>query len=91
MRLYVGNVPFSTTDEELHALFEPYGEIVSANVIRDRETDRSRGFAFVEFESTEAAQKAITALDGSDMGGRILKVNEARERRDRGDRPPRRY
>ncbi|MPZ98975.1 MAG: RNA-binding protein [Dehalococcoidia bacterium] len=81
VRLYVGNLPFSTTDEDLRQLFETHGELVSANVVRDRDTGRSRGFGFVEFSSDDAAQAAMSALDGTDMGGRALTVNEARERR----------
>jgi RNA recognition motif-containing protein len=85
-KIYVGNLPWSTTDEELQALFEQHGSVQSAKVITDRETGRSRGFGFVEMEG-DAAENAIRALDGTDMGGRPLRVNEARER---AGGPPRR-
>ncbi len=82
-RLYVGNLPFSTTDQELRDLFEKHGEVTSVNVITDRETGRSRGFAFVEMEASNA-EAAMQALDGRDMDGRPLRVNEARERESGG-------
>jgi RNA recognition motif-containing protein len=78
--IYVGNIPFSTTEDELRDLFEEFGAIDSVNVITDRETGRSRGFAFVEMQDQGGADKAIQALDGREMGGRTLRVNEARER-----------
>ena len=78
--LYVGNLPFSTTTGELEALFTEYGEVTSAHVITDRETGRSRGFGFVEMDSSEAAESAISALNGEDFGGRQLTVNVARPR-----------
>ena len=80
MNIYVGNLPFSTTSTELEELFSQYGAVDSAAVINDRETGRSRGFGFVEMEDT-AGKQAIEELDGSDFGGRNLKVNEARPRR----------
>jgi len=79
MRLYVGNLPFSTTDSELREVFGEHGNVLSAQVIMDRETGRSRGFGFVEMDDAEA-QNAINALDGVQLEGRALKVNEARER-----------
>jgi RNA recognition motif-containing protein len=79
MRLYVGNLPYSTGDDELRQLFEQYGEVTSASVLMDRETGRSRGFGFVEMPD-ENAQEAMTNLNGHNMGGRPLVVNEARER-----------
>jgi RNA recognition motif-containing protein len=79
-KLYVGNLPFSTTEEELRAVFERHGTVESVNVITDRETGRSRGFGFVEMEEASAADDAMRALDGSDLGGRNVKVNEAKER-----------
>ncbi len=82
-RIYVGNLPFSTTDEELEQLFANHGPVESARVITDRETGRSRGFGFVEMEPA-AADEAIQALDGKDLDGRPLRVNEARERERRG-------
>ena len=78
-KLYVGNLPFSTTDDELRQLFEKHGTVESVNVITDRETGRSRGFGFVEMDDAGAGA-AQTALDGADMGGRPLRVNEAHER-----------
>ena len=78
-KLYVGNLPFSTTEAELRDLFGRHGSVESVKVITDRETGRSRGFAFVEMDASGAAD-AIRALDGSDMGGRSLRVNEAQER-----------
>ena len=86
--IYVGNLPFQTTDEDLRAAFEQHGEVSSATVIFDRETQRSRGFGFVEMPNAGEAESAIEALNGSDMGGRSLRVNEARPREER--RPPRR-
>jgi RNA recognition motif-containing protein len=83
-KLYVGNLPFSTTEEELRAAFERHGSVDSVNVITDRETGRSRGFAFVEMDDASAADDAMRALDGSDLGGRSLKVNEAKERQRSG-------
>ncbi|MCK4413736.1 MAG: RNA-binding protein [Candidatus Eisenbacteria sp.] len=82
--LYVGNLPYEVSEEELRDLFSPHGEVVSAKVITDRETGRPRGFAFVEMSQDEEAQKAIQGLDGQDFKGRNLKVNLARPREDRG-------
>ena len=79
-KLYVGNIPFTTTESDPRELFEEHGSIESVNVITDRETGRSRGFAFVELEDASSAEKAMRALDGRDMGGRTLRVNEANER-----------
>jgi len=81
-RIYVGNLPYSTTDEELRELFQQHGEVMSADVLHDRQTGRSRGFGFVEMSDADA-QKAITALNGKEFGGRTLRVNEARERSSR--------
>ncbi len=82
-KLYVGGLPYATTDQELQDLFATHGTVTSANVITDRETGRSKGFGFVEFESADDAQAAIKALDGSDLGGRKIVVNEARPREDK--------
>jgi RNA recognition motif-containing protein len=82
-KLYVGGLPYSTTDDELRDLFVAHGTVASATVITDRESGRSKGFGFVEFESDEEAKSAIKALDGSDLGGRKIVVNEARPREDR--------
>jgi len=79
-RIYVGNLPFSTTEADLEAMFAQHGAVSSVRVITDRETGRSRGFAFVEMGDANAADEAIRALNGRDMGGRPLRVNEARER-----------
>jgi RNA recognition motif-containing protein len=78
-KIYVGNLPFSTTDDDLRDLFARHGEVSSASVVMDRESGRSRGFGFVEME-TASAEVAITALNGRDMGGRSLRVNEAEDR-----------
>ncbi len=79
-KLYVGNLPWSTTSATLQSLFSAHGTVTSAEVISDRETGRSRGFGFVEMESDEACQRAIAALNGSEVDGRAITVNEARER-----------
>jgi RNA recognition motif-containing protein len=83
--IYVGNLPWSSTEEEVRAAFENYGEVKSVKLIEDRETGRPRGFGFVEMDDNEALA-AIEALDGTDFGGRNIKVNEARPR---SPRPPR--
>jgi len=82
-KLYVGNLSFDTTDQELEAAFAAHGEVVSAVVVRDRDTDRSRGFGFVEFAQEADAATAKTAMDGTDLGGRSLKVDEARAPKER--------
>ena len=79
-KLYVGNLSFSSTESDLRAAFESHGSVDSVNVIMDRETGRSCGFAFVEMDDASAADDAMRALDGSDLGGRTLKVNEAKDR-----------
>jgi RNA recognition motif-containing protein len=79
-KLYVGNLPFSITEADLRALFEPHGAIASINVIMDRDTGRPRGFGFVEFDDAGSADKAQRALDGHEIEGRALRVNEANER-----------
>ena len=79
-KIYVGNLPWSTTSADLEALFAEHGAVSSAEVISDRETGRSRGFGFVEMESDEGMQAAVNALNGHEMNGRPLTVNEARER-----------
>ena len=83
MNIFVGNLPFVTTDDELHELFARYGEITRATVIKDRVTGKSRGFGFVEMMDDETARQAIEALNGSDLMGRALTVNEARPRESR--------
>ncbi len=82
VNIYVGNLPFSTTNVDLEELFSEYGPVHSASVIMDRDTGRSRGFGFVEMPD-EAGRKAIADLNGSDFGGRPLTVNEARPRAER--------
>ena len=82
-KLYVGNLPFSTTEGELEELFGRMGSVESVNVIRDMATGRARGFAFVEMATEEDAQKAVKELDQQDLGGRNLTVNEAKPKPDR--------
>ncbi len=90
VKLYVGNLPYSATEAELRELFERAGTVVSVKIMTDRDTGRSRGFAFVEMGSQAEAEEAISLLNDSDMGGRSLKVNIARPREERGPRPDRR-
>jgi RNA recognition motif-containing protein len=84
-RIYVGNLPFSSTEDELREVFGRHGTVTSVDIIMDRETGRPRGFGFVEMADAAGADAAIQALDGRDLGGRNLRVNEAQERR--GKRP----
>ena len=96
--IFVGNLSFSTTEDELRQMFEAHGQVDRVSIMTDRDTGRSRGFGFVEMASNEDGDKAITALNGSQTGGRTLNVNEARPKtersggggggggRDRGDR-----
>lgn len=97
--IFVGNLSFNTNEDELRAAFEAYGQVDRVSILTDRETGRSRGFGFVEMVSNEDGEKAITALNGSQLGGRTINVNEARpkaeragggggfrDRADRGDR-----
>jgi RNA recognition motif-containing protein len=84
MKLYVGNLNFKTTGEDLQELFGQVGTVESASVVMDRDTGRSRGFGFVEMSSNEEGQKAIEQFNGKDFNGRNLSVNEARPREDRG-------
>jgi RNA recognition motif-containing protein len=83
-KLYVGNLPFSITEDELRTVFARHGEVDSVHVILDRETGRPRGFAFVEMDDAGVADAAMRALDGSELGGRNLRVNEAEGRRNGG-------
>jgi RNA recognition motif-containing protein len=80
-QIYVGNLPFSSSEADLKNVFGRHGSVASVNIVTDRETGRPRGFAFVEMEEASAADDAIRALDGSDLGGRYIKVNEAQARR----------
>jgi len=82
-KLYVGNLPYTATDSDLQRMFEAHGAVQSAQVVVDRDTGRSKGFGFVEMDTGEAAQAAISALNGQDLGGRSLTVNEARPREER--------
>ena len=86
MEIYVGNLPWSTSDQELADAFGAYGNVEKASIISDRHSGRSKGFGFVTMNDADEANKAIEAMNGTDMGGRSLKVNEARPRE---DRPPR--
>ncbi|MFA5858084.1 MAG: RNA-binding protein [Elusimicrobiota bacterium] len=101
MKLFVGNLSFTTTDAELKEAFAKAGTVTSASVIKDKYTDKSRGFAFVEMSTEEEAKKAIEIVNGTEIGGRKINVAEARPPRERseggggrgfggGDRPPRR-
>src|SRR5918998_6407336 len=83
-KLYVGNLAFQTSSEDLRELFAQAGTVESATVVEDRDTGRSRGFGFVEMSSKEEAQAAISQFDGRELAGRSLKVNEAKPREDRG-------
>ena len=86
--IYVGNLPFSSTEDEIRDLFSPYGNVQSVKFIMDRETGRFRGFGFVEMDDNEA-NEAIEALNGKSVGGRNLRVNEAEKKKT--TRPPRQY
>ncbi|MDD3886127.1 MAG: RNA-binding protein [Victivallaceae bacterium] len=83
MKMYVGNLSFSTTESELNHAFSEYGTVDSANIINDRDTGRSKGFGFVEMSNNDEAKAAMAGLDGSQLGDRNLKVNEARPKEDR--------
>jgi RNA recognition motif-containing protein len=83
-RLYIGNLSYSTTEEKLQATFSPFGAISSVHLVADKETGRSRGFAFVEFATEEEAQAAIKGLNGQEVDGRQLRVNVAEERKTSG-------
>ena len=83
MNIYVGNLPFSTSENDLSELFGEHGQVISAKIIIDRMTGRSKGFGFVEMESDDEAKAAIEALDQKEFQGRTLKVNEARPREER--------
>ena len=88
MRLYVGNLSYSTKEDELRNVFGAFGELTSVAVITDRDTGRSKGFGFVEFADDEAATAAMNEFNGKELDGRVLKINEARPRSE-GDRPRR--
>jgi len=92
--IFVGNLSFNTSEDELRQLFEPFGQVERVSILTDRDTGRSRGFGFVEMANNDEGEKAISTLNGSQVGGRTLNVNEARPKaersggggRDRGDR-----
>ncbi len=86
MKIYVGNMPYSVSSEELSEMFGQYGQVAEANVIMDRETGRSKGFGFVDMPNDAEANEAVEALNSTQMSGRTLRVSEARPRNDRGDR-----
>jgi RNA recognition motif-containing protein len=86
MNIYVGNLAYSATEDELRSAFAAFGQVTSVKIIRERETGRSRGFAFVEMEDGEAAQTAVAQMNGRDLNGRNLVVNEARPREQGGGR-----
>lgn len=83
MRIYLGNLPYSSTEVDIEETFRPFGEVGSVTIIRDRDTGRSKGFGFVEMPEDGEARSAIAALNGQEMGGRVLTVNEARPREPR--------
>lgn len=85
-KLYVGNLPFSVTDSDLNAMFSKHGTVTSVSIITDKFTNRPRGFAFVEMETDEAAQKAIAELNGSQVEGRAIVVNQARPQEQKRER-----
>jgi len=87
MNIYVGNLPFSVSDQDLEAQFAEFGEVSSARVISDRDTGRSKGFGFVEMPNQAEAEEAIKQLNGRELEGRDIRVNEARPREDRPRRP----
>jgi len=89
MNIYVGNLPYSATEEQLKNMFGQYGEVTSASIIKDRDTGRSKGFGFVEMPDNSAAEAAIQALNEADMNGRNLKINQARPKEARSDSRPR--
>ena len=84
-KLYVGNLPYETTESDLQALFEAAGQVSTINIVRDRATGQARGFAFVEMSDADGARRAISDLDNHQYGGRNLKVNEAKPMTPRGD------
>ncbi len=86
MNIYVGNISWGTTEDDLRQAFEEFGSVTSVNIITDRDTGRSKGFAFVEMEDAADAETAIAAMDGNSVDGRNLRVNEARPKTDRPKR-----
>lgn len=92
MNIYVGNLAYATTEEDLRSIFSAFGDVSKVSIIKDKETGRSKGFGFVEMPDNGAAQSAINGLNDTDIGGRNAKVNEAKPRENNGGggRPPRR-
>lgn len=82
-KLFVGGLPFATTDDELRDAFAAHGTVASATVVRDRDTGRSKGFGFVEFENDDEGKAAQAAMNGADLGGRTISVDQARPKEDR--------
>ena len=82
--IFVGNLNFNTSEDELRQMFAPYGQVDRVSIMTDRDTGRSRGFGFVEMANAEEGDKAIAALNGTNIGGRTLNINEARPKSDRG-------
>ena len=93
MNIYVGNLSYRMSDSELTGVFAEFGQVISCKIINDRETGRSKGFAFIEMDNADSGKAAIEELDGKEVEGRSLKVNEARPKEDRPreDRPRREY
>ena len=91
MNIYVGNLSYQASEEELRSVFEQFGEVSSASIINDRDTGQSKGFGFVEMPTQSEGEEAIKQLNGSELGGRNIKVNEARPRPDRQGGSPKRY
>ncbi|MBT3251727.1 MAG: RNA-binding protein [Candidatus Marinimicrobia bacterium] len=91
MKIYVGNLSYGVTEEELQEQFGAFGAVVNVNIIKDRETGNSKGFGFIEMENQADGEKAIKELDGSSIKGRDVKVNEARPREERSRPKPRRW
>lgn len=85
MNIYVGNLPHSSTEQEVRTAFEAYGSVDSINLIKDRETGDSRGFGFITMDDANEAKQAIAGMDGTELGGRTLTVNEARPRKERSN------
>ena len=90
MNIYVGNLPYNLSEEELQNVFAEYGAIDKVTIIMDRETGQSKGFGFIEMTNDEEAERAIEALNGAELKGRSMKVNQARPRPERSERPQRR-
>lgn len=87
MNIYVGNLSYETTEDDLRQAFKEYGEVSSVNIIKDKYSGKSRGFAFVEMASNEEALEAVTNLNGKELNGRTLNINQARSKDDKGSRP----